>query len=190
VATQNTGSGDAKTKAVATQNRAVATQHIGSGDTKHRKWRRKTQAAATKITGRGDAKQRQWRHKIRTVATQNTGSNVFQRAFRRWVKYCTLHNELHLAYTHNGTTDINSVLLDDLTVVNILGLTPYSLVGYIPTKHTDSILHYEDEGSMFLRSIGAQQPDLTTQSTVKGPIHPTLNCAVYLCKKKLHEKLN
>jgi hypothetical protein len=68
------------------------------------------------------------------VATQNTGSNVFQRAFRRWVKYCTPHNELQLADTHNGTTDINSVLLDGLTGVNILGLTPYSLVGYIPTN--------------------------------------------------------
>jgi hypothetical protein len=27
-------------------------------------------------------------------------------------------------------------------------------------------------------------------TTVKGPTHSRLNCAVYLCKKKLHEKLN
>jgi len=49
-------------------------------------------------------------------------------------KYCTPHNELHLTYTHNGMTEMNSVLLDVLTVVNILGLTSYSLVGSIPTN--------------------------------------------------------
>lgn len=107
----------------------MTTQNTGRGDTNNGQRRRKIVSGDTKY-GQSHAKHRQWRHKTQAVATQNTGSNVFQRAFRRWVKYCTLH----LAYTHNGTTDINSVLLDVLTVVNILGLTPYSLVGYIPTN--------------------------------------------------------
>ena len=134
-ATQNTGRGDTNHGKRRRKTRAVATQHTGSGDTKHGQWqRKKKQAEATQITGSGDAKHRQWRHKTRAPATQNTGSNAFQSAFRRWVKYYTPHSELHLADTHTGTTEINSVLFDVLTVVNILGLTPYSLVSSIPTN--------------------------------------------------------
>ena len=60
----------------------------------------------------------QWRHKTQAVATQNTDSGDVKHgiqcvpsAFRRCVKYCTTYNELYLADTQNGTTEINSVLL-------------------------------------------------------------------------------
>jgi hypothetical protein len=152
LATQNTGSGETTHEQWQHKSRALATQNTGSGDTNHAHWRRKTRAVATQNTGSGDTKHGHWRHKTRAMATQNMGSGdtkhgqwrrktrdpMFQEGLQtgRGVGVSsTLHRTMNCtSQIHTVERYINSVLLDVLTVVNILGLTPYSLVGSILTN--------------------------------------------------------
>jgi hypothetical protein len=154
VATRNTGSGDTNHGQRRHETRAVVTQSTGSGDTKHRQWRHKSRAETTQNTGSGntkkmgssDTKRRQWRHKTRDTMCFRGPSDGGSSTVR------APHNELHLAYTHNGTTDINSILLDVLAVCEHSGFDAVQPGKFYTDKHTDSIYHSEDEGSIFFRS--------------------------------------
>jgi len=153
--------------------RAYSQLHGYSHDTNTQsagQWRTRSRVVATLNTRSGDAKHRQWRHKTRGVATQNTGSNVLHSAFRRGGGSSTAHRPMSCtSQIHTKWNNRNKLSMTwRFDSCEHSGFNVVQLGMFYTDKHTDSIFHSEDEGSMFFRRIGAQPQDHMT-SQLRAP---------------------